>query len=86
MRLPKNEFIGTVAWLFFMINIFKLPIHIFYWKSVNSESILQSFSLIPALLTGFTLGAWLVTKIKDHWYRKMVIGATGIVALLLLFK
>jgi len=86
MRLPKNEFIRTVAWLFFMINIFKLPIHIFYWKSVNSESILQSFSLIPALLTGFTLGAWLVTKIKDHWYRKMVIGATGIVALLLLFK
>jgi uncharacterized membrane protein YfcA len=53
---------------------------------VNSESILQSFSLIPALLTGFTLGAWLATKIKDHWYRKMVIGATGIVALLLLFK
>ena len=24
MRLPKNEFIGTAAWLFFIINVFKL--------------------------------------------------------------
>ena len=33
MRLPKNEFIGTAAWLFFIINVFKLPFHIFIWKT-----------------------------------------------------
>jgi len=86
MRLPKNEFIGTVAWLFFMINVFKLPIHIFYWKTVNSESIMQSVSLVPALVIGFGLGVWLVTKIKDHWYRKMVIMVTGVAAVILLFR
>lgn len=86
MRLPKNAFIGTVAWLFFFNNIFKMPIHIFIWGTVNSESIKQSISLIPALIIGFVLGAWLVTKIKDHWYRLMIIAITGIGALILLFK
>ena len=32
MRLPKNEFIGTAAWLFFIINVFKLPFHFFVGK------------------------------------------------------
>ena len=27
MRLPKNEFIGTAAWFFLVINIFKVPFH-----------------------------------------------------------
>ena len=39
MRLPKNEFIGTAAWLFFIINVFKLPFHIFIWKIVTFETL-----------------------------------------------
>ncbi len=33
MRLPKNEFIGTAAWLFFIINVFKVIIkyHFHLW-------------------------------------------------------
>jgi len=46
MRLPKNEFIGTAAWLFFIINVFKLPFHIFVWKTVSSESLIINFSKI----------------------------------------
>lgn len=86
MRLPKNAFIGTTAWLFFMINIIKLPLHIFVWETVNSESIKQSISLVPALFIGFMIGVSLVKKIKDKNYRKMIIIITGIGALILLFK
>jgi uncharacterized protein len=43
MRLPKNNFIGTAAWLFFIINAFKVPFHIWTWETINSTS-LQSFS------------------------------------------
>ena len=34
MRLPKNEFIGTAAWLFFIVNLFKLPFHIWAWGTI----------------------------------------------------
>jgi len=86
MRMPKNEFIGTVAWLFFLVNFIKLPIHIFYWKTVNQESFIQSLSLLPALFIGFTIGAYFVKSIRDQSYRKMIIIITGVGALVLLFK
>ena len=34
-----DQFIGTAAWLFFIINVFKLPFHIFIWKTVTLESL-----------------------------------------------
>ena len=37
MRLPKNNFIGTAAWLFFLINTFKLPFHIWNWEIINFQ-------------------------------------------------
>jgi len=86
MRMPKNAFIGTVAWLFFIVNLIKLPLHIYVWETVNIASIKQSFSLLPALFIGFTCGVYLVKKIKDHSYRKMIIIITGIGALLLFFR
>jgi len=42
MRLPKNTFIGTAAWLFFIINSFKIPFHIWSWETINNSSILKS--------------------------------------------
>ena len=86
MRMPKNTFIGTAAWLFFIINLIKLPLHIFVWGSVNTDSIKQTFSLVPAMLIGFILGVSLVKRIKDDSYRKMIIIITGIGALVLLFN
>ena len=32
MHLPKNVFIGTSAYVFFIINLFKIPFHIWVWK------------------------------------------------------
>lgn len=37
MRLPKQAFIGTAAWLFFLINLFKLPFHIWVWKTITPK-------------------------------------------------
>ncbi len=34
MRLPKKEFIGTGAWLYFIMNLGKLPLQIFVWKTI----------------------------------------------------
>ena len=48
IKLPKNEFIGTAAWLFFIINLFKVPFHIWSWGTINGESFQISLSFDPS--------------------------------------
>ena len=44
MRLPKNIYIGTGAWFFFIINLSKVPLHIFVWKTITqAEPYLRPF-------------------------------------------
>ena len=86
IRLPKNEFIGTAAWLFFIINVFKLPFHIFVWKTINKETLMVNLILSPAILIGFYIGIKLVKMIKNDLYRKLVLLVTAIGALIILFR
>ena len=86
MRLPKNAFIGTAAWLFFIINIFKIPFHIFVWETITPETIAVNLRLIPSVFIGICCGIFLVKKIKDDWYRQMILVLTALGALLILLK
>jgi uncharacterized membrane protein YfcA len=86
IRLPKNEFIGTAAWLFFIINVFKLPFHIFVWKTISKETLTLNLLLSPAILIGFYLGIRLVKIIDNNLYRKLVLVVTALGALIILLK
>lgn len=86
IRLPKNQFIGTAAWLFLIINVFKLPFHIFVWKTVTPESLLLNLFLIPGVLIGFFTGVTLVKLLNNEVYRKFIIIVTAAGALLILFR
>ena len=85
LRLPKNNFIGTAAWLFFIINAFKVPFHIWTWKTINSHSILISLKLIPFVIIGLVLGEFFVQKIENESYRKLILifTAAGGIAILI---
>ncbi|KAA1242681.1 sulfite exporter TauE/SafE family protein [Aquimarina sp. RZ0] len=85
-RIPKNEFIGTAAWLFFIINLFKLPFHIFSWKTITAASLLTDLYLIPAVILGFILGLKVVKLFKDHQYRKFILLMTAIGGIVILLK
>jgi len=86
MRLPKNEFIGTAAWLFFIVNLFKLPFHIFVWKTIDVETLLIDLKLVPGIILGLLMGVQLVKIIKDQFYRKMILILTAVGAFLILFR
>lgn len=86
MRLPKNEFIGTAAWLFLFINLFKLPFHVFVWETIQLETLIVDLKLIPAVLLGLFVGTHLVKRIQEGFYRKMILVLTALGALLLFFK
>ena len=86
MRFPKNEFIGTAAWLFFIINVFKLPFHFFVWKTVTIETLVLNSVLIPAVILGFFLGTYIVKLISNLNYRRFILIVTAIGGVILLFR
>ncbi len=86
MRLPKNEFIGTAAWLFLIINVFKLPFHIWSWGTITPETLLINLNLAPGILVGLYVGVRLVKIIKEGFYRKMILILTAVGAILILVR
>lgn len=86
MRLPKNEFIGTAAWLFFIVNVFKLPFHVFIWKTINVHTLALNAILIPATILGFFLGAYIVKLISNVNYRRFVLIITVLGGIIMLFR
>ncbi len=86
MRLPKNEFIGTAAWLFFIINIFKLPFHFFVWKTITKETLVLNTVLIPVIVIGFFVGVYIVKLISNVNYRRFILVITAAGGLVMLFR
>ncbi len=86
MRLPKNEFIGTAAWLFFIINVFKVPFHMLAWKTINESSFATSATLLPFVVLGFLVGVQIVKKIENDNYRKLILLFTALGGVAILFK
>lgn len=85
-NIPKNEIIGTSSWLFFILNIFKLPFHIFVWGTISAGSLKMNLPLIPALIIGFILGVKLVSYINEKMYRNFLLIATAVGAILIFIR
>ena len=83
MRLPKNSFIGTGAWFFFIVNVSKVPLHIWSWKTITLDSFILDVLMIPAIAAGAFLGIWLVRMFPERIYRILIIATTLLSAFLL---
>lgn len=83
MRLPKKEFIGTSAWLFFILNTGKLPLQVFVWKNINITTLLPGMIAIPVIALGIFLGIRIVKLFPENVYRYFVIVTTILTSLLL---
>ena len=86
IRMPKEMFIGTAAWLFFITNLIKLPFHIWTWKTVNLHSVTIDLVLLPALLLGLWAGIALVKVVKQNQFRLMIMILTALGAFFILFR
>lgn len=84
MRFPKNQFIGTAAWFFLIINLFKFPFHVFVWETITFESFLLDVLLIPAIAVGAYLGIRITKKIDEKDYRVFIIVMTTLASVVML--
>ena len=81
MKLPKTEFIGTAAWFFLIINISKIPFHVFVWETINLNTVLLDLLLIPAIGFGVFIGVTVVKQMNEMFFRYLVIVMTAVAAL-----
>jgi uncharacterized membrane protein YfcA len=84
-KLPKNEFIGTTAWFFLVVNIFKLPLHFLFWNTITGKTLLINLTVIPIIVLGIVTGIFIVKKIPEKAFRYFIIGITFLIALRLFF-
>jgi len=85
MRLPKNSYIATGVWFFFIINLLKVPLHIFFWETITFQTFLFDITMIPFLAIGAFLGVKLVKVFSEKAYRNFIIIIVIISSLRLLF-
>jgi len=84
--LSKNKIIGTAAWLFLIVNLFKMPFHIWSWGTINRASAISDLYLLPAVFIGFILGIRLVKVFSERAYRKFLMLVTALGAILIFLK
>ena len=84
MGFKKNSFLGTNAWFFFILNIFKIPLQIFFWHNISMSTLTLTVFMIPAIAIGATIGAIVIKRIKEKSFRYIIIGMTFIAAIRLL--
>lgn len=84
MRLPKLVFMGTAAWYFFVLNLFKVPFS-YSLGLINLDSLRISLTLIPFAVAGAISGRILIRFIDQSLFELLAIGLTLLAGLRLLF-
>lgn len=71
MRLPKLSFIGTGAWCFFLVNVFKVPLQV-HLGIINFQSIQVSAWLAPAAMLGALIAPYIVKHINQQLFQQLI--------------
>ena len=84
--LPKFEFVGTSAWLFLIVNVFKVPFSV-ELGLIHRDTLWLNAVLLPAILAGLAGGRWLTSRIPQHWFDRflLVFAATAALRLIGVF-
>jgi uncharacterized membrane protein YfcA len=80
MRLPKLAFIGTAAWYFFVINLFKVPFSASLGM-INPSSLTIALYLAPFTVLGALFGRPLLTRLNQKTFEMVALALTFVAAL-----
>jgi uncharacterized protein len=81
----KAQFIATSVWFFFAMNLIKLPVHIWGWKTLTAEMLPGTLVLIPVVTLGIWSGRIIVRRMSETTYWQFVIVVAGAAVLRYLF-
>lgn len=76
-RLPKERFVATGAWFFFVVNVAKLPIYAAHGLFSPASFVFDAI-MVPPLLCGAVAGLWLVHRIPQRAFEILIITLTAL--------
>ncbi|AXK46754.1 sulfite exporter TauE/SafE family protein [Brachybacterium saurashtrense] len=83
MRMPVLTFLGTSAWYFAIVNLFKVPFSAGLGL-LSRGTLLMDALLIPVVLLGAVLGARVARRIPQKVFENLILGLTVAAAIGLL--
>ena len=83
MKVGKEEFIGTAAWFFFIVNIIKVPL-MATLGLITFTTLRINFMAIPCVILGAMLGIFIIKKINQRAFEIMVLSLAAAAGLHLL--
>jgi uncharacterized membrane protein YfcA len=81
-RLPKEEFVATGAWFFFIINLTKVPIYAFHGL-FSKTSLLFDATMVPLVIAGALTGRWVLQRMNPRVFEFLVTALTALSTILL---
>ena len=82
--MPKNKFIGTAAWFFLIINVFKVPFHVLVWNTIQWETLLFDLMLLPVIALGAFVGIKIIKQLNESIFRYFIIAMTVVAAIFMI--
>jgi uncharacterized membrane protein YfcA len=81
-QLPKETFVATGAWFFFVLNVVKSPVYA--WHGLYSRpGFVFDALLAPVVFGGALAGRWLIYRMPQRVFEFLVIGMTAVSCLFL---
>ena len=71
MNISKEEFVGTSAWIYFIINLFKVPFSISLGL-MTPDSFLINLMFLPCVIFGSVLGVMAIRKISGPLFERLM--------------
>jgi len=79
MQLPKMEFMGTGAWFFLAVNLFKVPFS-YRLDLITPASLMLDLKLAPVVVLGALLGRILLGHINQRLFETLALVLTVLAA------
>ena len=73
MNISKEEFVGATAWIYFAVNIFKVPFSLTLGL-MTPESLKINLMLLPCVILGSIAGVFLLRRISGPLFEKIMRG------------
>lgn len=81
--MKKNQFMGTAAWFFFIVNLTKVPVYI-HLDMITRETCRFDLMVVPMIVVGALAGKWLLPRISQKIFNATVLILATVAALKLI--
>jgi uncharacterized membrane protein YfcA len=72
-KIPKMELVGIGVRFFLLVNLIKLPFTGGLGMT-TVDSLLFNLKLVPIILLGVVVGKWMLVRVSQLWFERIVLG------------